>query len=107
MRATIRSAALREMLIEHQRRIQDDVYAVLRDSASSTSDVRDGEVWRAVLQTRAEGGPGIDDALRRLEAGRYGYCVACRKGISARRLNALPLASRCQACERRPAHAGS
>ena len=101
MRATIRSAALREMLVEHQRRIQDDVYAVLRDSrASLASAVGHGEVWGAVLQMRAQGGPGIDDALRRLDAGRYGFCVACRKGISARRLNALPFATRCEACQR-------
>ena len=99
-RATIRSAALREMLVEHQRRIQDDVYAVLRDSrASLASAVGHSEVWGAVLQMRAQGGPGIDDALRRLDAGHYGFCVACRKGISARRLNARPLATRCEACQ--------
>ena len=40
MRATIRSAALREMLVEHQRRVQDDVYAVLRDSRASLAQRR-------------------------------------------------------------------
>jgi hypothetical protein len=58
MRATIRSAALREMLVEHQRRIQDDVYAVLRDSrASLASAVGHSEVWGQCCRCVPRAGP--------------------------------------------------
>ena len=41
----------------------------------------------------------IDFALQRLEEGTYGACVDCEGQIPARRLRALPWASRCVACQ--------
>jgi RNA polymerase-binding transcription factor DksA len=43
----------------------------------------------------------IDEALRRLDAGKYGACRECGGEIAKARLRALPFAVRCQACERR------
>lgn len=43
----------------------------------------------------------IDAALRRLDAGDYGVCVACGKAIPAKRLKVVPWAGRCLACEDR------
>jgi RNA polymerase-binding transcription factor len=40
----------------------------------------------------------IEMALRRLEAGEYGYCVSCGKEIAPRRLEVDPLAERCIDC---------
>lgn len=41
----------------------------------------------------------IDQALLRIDNGQYGRCEACGKDISQSRLEALPAASRCMACE--------
>ena len=49
------------------------------------------------LQTVAR----IDDALVRLDAGKYGSCLECAREISEQRLRALPFAVRCQGCEQR------
>jgi DnaK suppressor protein len=111
-RKASRTAALRTMLIERQRMVQDEVYGHLRDArAHGASDVRDDaevanghiqdDLWVAVLQMRAESAVGIDAALRRLDAGQFGYCAECRREISERRLRAVPFAARCQVCEQR------
>lgn len=40
----------------------------------------------------------IDNALRRLEAGDYGYCFKCGEEIDAARLNFDPACTRCIEC---------
>lgn len=40
----------------------------------------------------------VNDALARLEAGRYGLCTRCGATIAAARLAALPQADLCAAC---------
>jgi DnaK suppressor protein len=111
-RKTTRIAALQKMLMGRQRTVQDEVYRHMRDtSAHCISDVRDDaevanghiqdDLWVAVLQMRAESAVGIEAALRRLDAGQFGYCTECRKEISERRLGAIPFAARCQRCQER------
>jgi len=41
----------------------------------------------------------IDEALRKLEAGSYGYCDSCGKAIPDGRLQAIPWTKHCIACE--------
>lgn len=41
----------------------------------------------------------VDAALRRIEAGTYGLCIDCGAAIPPARLNALPHAARCIACQ--------
>ncbi len=41
----------------------------------------------------------IDDALRRIEDGGYGYCQECKKRISMARLKAIPHAACCCSCQ--------
>lgn len=43
----------------------------------------------------------IDAALARLATGDYGICLDCGNAIPARRLEAIPWAERCVACEER------
>jgi len=109
---TRRNAALREMLNERRRGLQDDVRSRLRDGrADRTPDVADDlehtdadaqlGVEFSLLQMRAELLLRIDGALSRLDAGKYGLCAECEGGIAERRLRAVPFAVRCHACEER------
>lgn len=40
----------------------------------------------------------VEGALRRIEAGDYGYCFVCGEAIDARRLSVDPTSTRCLAC---------
>jgi DnaK suppressor protein len=40
----------------------------------------------------------VEGALRRIEAGEYGYCFACGEEIDIRRLEADPSSTRCIRC---------
>ncbi len=42
----------------------------------------------------------IDRALRKIEAGTYGFCESCGKKISLKRLEAVPWTALCGVCER-------
>ena len=107
-----RNADLRLMLIERRREMQDDVQRRIRDGRlDRPKEVRDdlehsdadiqGDIELALLQMRAETLTRIDEALVRLDAGKYGSCFECAGEIAERRLRALPFAVRCQACEER------
>lgn len=41
----------------------------------------------------------IDDALKRIDAGTYGYCTHCGNQIGIERLNAIPWARYCIDCQ--------
>lgn len=108
---TIRNADLKQMLIERRRELQDEVQRRIRDGRDRSQDVRDevehsdagiqGDIEFSLLQMRSETLVRIEEALVRLDAGKYGFCFECESDISERRLRALPFAVRCQACEER------
>jgi DnaK suppressor protein len=109
---TTRNDELRRMLSERRRAMHDDVQTRIRDGRNDrTKDVRDdlehsdadsqGDIEFALLQMRADTLARVDEALVRLDAGKYGFCVECDDEISERRLHALPFAVRCQACQER------
>ena len=109
---TTRSGGLRQMLTDRRRELQDDVQNGLRDGRTdrpneggdgledSEADIQ-GDIKLALLQMRTETLTLIDEALVRLDAGRYGLCCECAAAISERRLRALLFAVRCQACAAR------
>jgi len=43
----------------------------------------------------------IDEALKRIEEGSYGYCQSCTKKISIQRLKALPYTPLCIECQKK------
>ena len=117
-RTTKRHAELKLILTERRREMQDEVLSRIRDGrAGRPNEVRDdlehcdadtqGDIAFALLQMRAETLSRVDEALVRLDAGKYGCCFECEQEISERRLRALPFAVRCQTCEeRRERHQG-
>jgi len=107
---TARNSVLRQMLAERRQQMQDDVRNRLRDRRSDRpNDVWDqmevtdaesqGDLELALLQMRGETLARIEEALARLDTGKYGACVTCGTDIAERRLRALPFAVRCHACE--------
>ena len=105
-----RTARLRQVLSERRREMQDQMHSRILDRrVDRVKDVRDDlehsdmdvqrHVESAVLEMRAGTLRRIDQALVRLDAGRYGRCAECHGEISEQRLRALPFAVRCRACE--------
>jgi DnaK suppressor protein len=96
----------REIMSQVQERMRDvrsegagaTVQGVLDAAESSEADIQD-EIEFALIQMKAETLNRIDEALRRLEEGSFGYCFECGEEISERRLRALPFAVRCKDCE--------
>ena len=112
-----RYAELTSILEERRREIMDQVQEKIRDvrsespnsptqgvldaAESSEADIQD-EIEFALIQMKAETLNKIEEALRRLEEGTFGYCFECGEEISERRLRALPFAVRCKDCEEAP-----
>ena len=104
---------LKRMLVERQREIMNEVQGKIRDVRAEASD-KDHEVLDpgetsevdiqediefALIQMKAETLNKINEALRRLDEGAYGYCFECGSEIAQQRLRALPFAVRCKDCE--------
>ena len=105
-----RSAALRQVLLDHKHRQQAEVEDRVRAGRTERTrdvgdslDSSDAEIQSgldfALLQMRSATLIGIEEALQRLDAGRYGICAVCEEDIAERRLRALPFAVRCHECE--------
>src|SRR5215210_2448186 len=111
----VRYNELKKMLEERQREIHAEVQGKMRDVRaegtwggkqnevldaveSSEADIQD-EIEFALIQMKSETLNKIEEALRRLEEGTFGYCFECGDEISERRLRALPFAVRCKDCE--------
>jgi DnaK suppressor protein len=112
MTGTQRDDALRQMLNERRAALQNDVQTHLRrgrqegpaegrDDLELSDDEIRGDLSFALLQMKSETIAQLDAALRRLDAGKYGDCVACEQPIASQRLRALPFAVRCQPCAER------
>ena len=109
-----RYAELKRILEERRREILSAVHEKIRDvrtegannpshgvldaAETSESDIQD-DIEFALIQMKAETLNKIQEALRRLEEGTFGYCFECGDEISERRLRALPFALRCKDCE--------
>lgn len=105
-----RRGALRQMLLDRQHELQEDVADRVRASRStqardvgdsldtSDEDVQNGMNF-TLLQMKTTMLTAITQALQRLDAGRYGDCTECGDAIPAVRLRAVPFAVRCQSCE--------
>lgn len=95
----------RELLREVQGKIRDvraegsdKPHEVLDPGETSEADIQE-DIEFALIQMKAETLNKINEALARLDEGRYGFCFECGDEISEQRLRALPFAVRCKDCE--------
>jgi RNA polymerase-binding transcription factor DksA len=90
------SAALHE-----QRRFRVDQLAqLIDDEATGGNAFGSIEVTAALKRAAAHALTEIELALARLAGGSYGRCTGCREHISRERLEVLPAAALCMACQR-------
>ena len=63
------------------------------------SDQFEQELTLGLMESEQEEVDHIDDALQRIEDGTFGNCEECEKAIPKPRLDALPFARCCIACQ--------
>jgi DnaK suppressor protein len=81
-------AETREGVTEPQIEFGDKAQAEAPAEVLERLDEQNREEWEA-----------IEAALARIEAGTYGTCDACGKAMTVARLDAMPMARRCLACQ--------
>jgi phage/conjugal plasmid C-4 type zinc finger TraR family protein len=69
------------------------------DPLDAAKALEEERLWLAVLGRRNEIQDRIEEAAQLLGEGRYGRCVECGTPIPKARLQALPFAVRCVACQ--------
>jgi RNA polymerase-binding transcription factor DksA len=72
-------------------------------AAAESASTEEREVANALAVRTAAVVDDLDDALARLDAGTYGACEPCGAAIPFERLEAIPHARLCVACQQRPA----
>ncbi len=107
---------LRKLLLglrdETLAKIEEEMGAKIREdprfSSFSTMDIGDlsqldlaEDIDYSLLQLYVERLRNIEEALRRLEEGTYGYCEECGKPIGLKRLKVLPFTRYCVKCQER------
>ncbi len=79
---------------EHQELIQ-----VAKDGGDrGLAELRESTVF-SLIKLKVEEIETIEEALQRIEAGRYGRCLDCSRWIRPARLQIQPDAVRCRACQ--------
>ena len=71
----------------------------LSEEADAAAVVEEKELETSVLSTLLDRAAALDQALKRIAEGTYGICVDCSKPIALERLEAVPEAIRCEACQ--------
>jgi DnaK suppressor protein len=104
-----RHEVLASMLRERQAEIRGKLRSLRQALPAELAQVKDAEEQSmedfvlgmdfALMEMESETLRKIDDAILRLQDGRYGECKACEEPISEARLKALPFASLCRDCQ--------
>ena len=107
-----RTFDLKQMLNERRREALSDTRSRVQGTrggrAGDPGEEREGadastmgDTELALVEASLRTVARIDDALARLDGGKYGSCLECARQISQQRLSAWPFAVRCQTCEER------
>lgn len=71
----------------------------LTDYADIASSFTDQQMIESIGQQEVNRLKLIESALLRIEQGKYGKCIKCKKDISMDRLKAIPYALKCIECQ--------
>ena len=85
--------------LKSQKESSGDLSGYSFHMADMASDSYDRELSLNIASEEQEVIYEIDDALKRMEEGKFGLCVSCDKKIPQKRLNAVPYAKYCIQCK--------
>lgn len=88
-----------ETLKKSQREASGDLSGYTYHMADMASDVYERDFLLQLASGERELLFKIDDALRRMEEGEFGYCLDCKKKITKTRLKAIPHTPYCRDCQ--------
>jgi RNA polymerase-binding protein DksA len=101
--------SIREALVNQRQRLLllvQSTQAQMAEMSSDLADVSDraskgygDELAVGLMAIEAAQLDEIEAAIRRIDSSTYGLCLACGKPIPRKRLEVLPFAQRCLACE--------
>lgn len=97
--------ALRKRLVDRAQVLMAELEMELHagglavDARNRDTDDIEASVTAAAAQRDSDELRAIDQALARMRAGTYGLCAACGSPLPWVRLDAVPEAKRCLACE--------
>jgi len=102
---------LNRMLLDRQAEVKSKLHVLRAIMPAKGNEVKDVEELSmedfvrdmdvALLEMESETLRRIDEALQRLADGAYGVCASCEEPIAEARLQALPFATLCRACQER------
>ena len=113
VRGRAHRASVRQMLVERRRELLNENQSrvrVVREVGSSkdhhssplaetVETEPEDDLEFVLIQMKSEMLETVNEAVRRFDAGAYGYCVDCGEVITSARLRAMPFAVRCRECE--------
>ena len=88
-----------DTLKKSQRDLSGDLSGYSLHMAAMATDNFDREFAISLFSNEQEIMYEIDEALERIDSGTFGICEICEKPISEKRLQALPYARYCNACQ--------
>jgi RNA polymerase-binding protein DksA len=71
----------------------------LTDTADIASNLIEDEIVMSIAQGEAREIAQIDEALKKIQKGKYGICECCGKSINKQRLMAIPFVNLCVKCK--------
>ena len=99
----LRDLLLSELQVEHAQRDSHEAAAALLRDETDPDSILEFELAEAGATRTREAIEDIEEALRRMDLGTYGWCEACGAQLPFERLEAVPAARRCVACPGRGA----
>ena len=85
--------------LKSQKESSGDLSGYSFHMADMASDSYDRELSLNIAGEEQEIVYEIDEALKRIEEGKFGKCISCDKKIPQKRLNAVPYAKYCIQCK--------
>ena len=89
----------KETLKKSQRDASGDLSGYAYHMADMASDVYERDLLLKLASGEIEFLLQIDEALKRMDEGEYGFCQECKKKISKIRLKAIPHTTHCRNCQ--------
>lgn len=98
---------LRRQLLEERRVQLMRANALAGDVGADAAATVEWELAPMLVASARQAVYEIDEALARMDAGTYGWCLVCGSRLTVARLRAIPHARLCVACQTRSSAAAS